>query len=165
MGDCRSQRAVEHPKHHRDTGAGVRFHPSRAQALAQDDARLDVDHVIVGQDCHGRRVVDPGRLQRRGQGRVTEDHRDVQLGCGREISIVVVAFDDRDVVARGFEIGGDPDSERAESDDDDVVLQFADFAAAGGLRDASGQEQISDERHQDRGGSDPREHQYDAEQP
>ncbi len=66
----------------------------------------------------------------------------------RQKAVVGAAFDDHDVVARRLQVGHDPDAERAEADDDDVVAQLADLAQPRVLRDAPGQQQVGDERHQ-----------------
>ena len=96
-----AQRAVVYPEHHRDVGAAVDLgHHPRPQHLGQHDPGFDVDHVVTGQHRHRAGTVDACRLQRLNQRRVAEDHRHVECARRRQEPVVLVDFDDRDVVSR-----------------------------------------------------------------
>ena len=140
MRDGRAQCAVVDAQHERHTLMLGRPHPPRAQPLSKHDARLDVDHVVLGQHRHRDGVVDAGRVECGGQRGVSEDHRHVEFRGRREEPVAGIAFDDDDVVARGLQVGHHPDPEGAQPDDDDVVRQFPHLPLSRVLCDAAGQE-------------------------
>ena len=79
------------------------------------------------------------------QGGVTEDHRDIEFGCQREVSVIRVALDDHHVVAGFLERAGHPDAERTETNHDEVCAEVTCLLASGRLRESSGHQHVGDE--------------------
>ena len=116
----------------------------RVGQLPQDQAGLDIDHIVLGQYRDRAGVFGPGRGEGCAQGGVAGDDQNLQFGGGGQVPVVLVALDDRDRVAGVLEHGGHPDAERAQPDDDDMAMQVTDLLAAGGLGQPSGQQHIGD---------------------
>ena len=118
----------------------------------------------MGHHSHSAGAIDARRFQRLAHRRVSENHRHIEFGHGRQEAVVLVLLDDQDVVSGGGQITDDADANRTQSDDDDVVAHMACPSESGSLDEPARQQQVRKERDEDGGNDHAAEHHADGEQ-
>ena len=161
--DGLTQLAVVDPQHDGNPPAVRRL--VGTDHLPQHEGRLDIDHVVLGQDRDGPGVLDVGGVQRGSQGGVAEDDRNPQFGRLLQVAVGLVAFDHRHRATGLLEQCGHPDAERTQTHDHVMAAQMADRLPARGAGQSPRDKHVGEEGDDDRGGRQTAEHHHHAPQP